>query len=227
MYATMTNSNTKGTMQRYTLGVAGIAIAAMLVSTMANAADLPVEPDVFTPAVPYEDAGYDWSGAYLGAMLGYQWGNFDVQGLGDVEADGYVAGGYAGYNFQSGALVFGVEGDIAATDLKETSAGTTLESELTGSIRGRVGYAFDRILAYGTGGVAFADITASDGTVSDDNWHTGYVVGAGVEAAMTENILARVEYLYTDFGDETYNLTTTTDADLSSHTVRAGVGYKF
>lgn len=227
MHTPMKNSNEKRSMQRNTVALAAVALAAMLASNAVSAADLPVEPDVFTPDVPYEDASYDWSGVYLGAMLGYQWGDFDVQGLGDVEADGYVAGGYAGYNYQSGALVFGVEGDLAATDLKETSAGTTLESELTGSIRGRVGYAFDRILAYGTGGVAFADVTASDGTVSDDNWHTGYVIGAGIESAMTENILARVEYLYTDFGDETYNLTTATDADLSSHTVRAGVGYKF
>lgn len=227
MYAPMKKSRKEGKVQRQTANLVGAAIATLLASTFVNAADLPVEPDVFTPAVPYEDTTYNWSGAYLGAMLGYQWGDFDVQGLGDVEADGYVAGGYAGYNFQSGALVFGVEGDLAATDLSETSAGTTLESELTGSIRGRVGYAFDRILAYGTGGVAFADVTASDGTVSDDNWHTGYVVGAGIEAAMTENILARVEYLYTDFGDETYNLTTATNADLSSHTVRAGIGYKF
>lgn len=227
MYAPMKKSRKEGKVQRQTANLVGAAIATLLAPTFVNAADLPVEPDVFTPAAPYEDTTYNWSGAYLGAMLGYQWGDFDVQGLGDVEADGYVAGGYAGYNFQSGALVFGVEGDLAATDLSETSAGTTLESELTGSIRGRVGYAFDRILAYGTGGVAFADVTASDGTVSDDNWHTGYVVGAGIEAAMTENILARVEYLYTDFGDETYNLTTATNADLSSHTVRAGIGYKF
>ncbi|MEP0519044.1 MAG: outer membrane protein [Hyphomicrobiales bacterium] len=217
---------TTGSMQRRRIGFSGVAIAALLASNAARAADLPVEPDVFTPA-PYEATAYDWSGAYLGAMLGYQWGDFDVQGLGDVEADGYVAGGYVGYNFQSGNLVFGIEGDLAATDLKETSGGVTLESDLTGSIRGRVGYAFDRILAYGTGGVAFADVSASDGTVSDDNWHSGYVVGAGIEAAMSENVLARVEYLYTDFGDETYNLTTATDADLSSHTVRAGIGYKF
>lgn len=207
--------------------LAGTAIFAMIFSVSLQAADLPVESEVYTPVEPYQDTNYNWSGAYLGAMLGYQWGEFDVQGLGDVEADGYVAGGYAGYNFQSGALVFGVEGDLAATDLEQISAGNTLETELIGSIRGRVGYAFDRILAFGTGGVAFADVTASDGTVSDENWHTGYVVGAGIEAAMTENVLARVEYLYTDFGDETYNLTTATEADLSSHTVRAGIGYKF
>lgn len=226
MYAPMKKFRKTGTTQRQMIGFAGVAIATLLAATIANAADLPVEPDVYEPA-PYENTTYDWSGAYLGAMLGYQWGNFDVQGLGDVEADGYVAGGYAGYNFQSGALVFGIEGDLAATDLSETSGGVTLESDLTGSIRGRIGYAFDRILAYGTGGVAFADVSASDGTVSDDNWHSGYVVGAGIEAAMTENVLARVEYLYTDFGDETYNLTTAADADLSSHTVRAGIGYKF
>lgn len=227
MYAPMKKNQKEGRVQRRAASFASVVLASLLVSTVAQAADLPVEPDIYAPVEPYQDTTYDWSGAYLGAMLGYQWGNFDVQGLGDIDADGYVAGGYAGFNFQSGALVFGVEGDLAATDMEETILGTTVEADMMGSIRGRVGYAFDRILAYGTGGVAFADVTASDGAVSDDNWHTGYVVGAGIEAAMTENILARVEYLYSDFGEETYNLTAATDAELSSHTLRAGVGYKF
>lgn len=209
-----------------TTGAAAIAVLALTIT--ASAADLPVEPEieVYEP-LPVQSTSYDWSGVYLGAMLGYTWAEYSVEGLGDIDDNGYVAGAYTGYNFQSGSLVFGIEGDFAAAGLDETSGGTTLETDMIGSVRGRVGYAFDRILAYGTGGVAFANVTADDGTVSDDNWHSGYVLGAGVEAAMTDHILARVEYLYSDFGEETYDLTADTDADLTSHTIRAGLGYKF
>lgn len=215
--------------QRSILKTTGAAVVAVLALTMvAKAADLPVEPEieVYEP-LPVQPTSYDWSGVYLGAMLGYTWAEYSVEGLNDIDDNGYVAGAYTGFNFQSGSLVFGVEGDFASVGLDETSGGATLETDMIGSVRGRVGYAFDRVLAYGTGGVAFANVTADDGTVSDDNWHSGYTLGAGVEAAMTDHILARVEYLYSDFGEETYDLTTDTDADLTSHTIRAGLGYKF
>lgn len=215
--------------QRYVLKTTGAAAAAVLALTMtAWSADLPVEPEieVYEP-LPVQSSAYDWTGVYLGAMLGYTWAEYSPEALNDIDDNGYVAGGYTGFNFQSGSLVFGVEGDFAAVGLDESSGGTSFETDMIGSVRGRVGYAFDRILAYGTGGVAFANVTADDGTVSDDNWHSGYTVGAGVEAAMTDHILARVEYLYSDFGEETYELTADTDADLTSHTIRAGLGYKF
>jgi outer membrane immunogenic protein len=207
---------------------AAASVAFLALTMTARAADLPVEPqvEVYEP-VDVQPTAYDWSGAYLGAMLGYTWAEYNPEALSDIDDNGYVAGGYAGFNLQSGSLVFGLEGDFAAVDLDDTSGGTSLETDMVGSVRGRVGYAFDRVLAYGTGGVAFANVTADDGTVSDDNWHSGYVVGAGLEAAMTDHVLARVEYLYSDFGEETYNLTANTDADLTSHTIRAGLGYKF
>lgn len=209
-----------------TTGIATVAVLAL--SMTARAADLPVEPQVdMSEPVEVQPTAYDWSGAYLGAMLGYTWAEYDPEALSDVDDKGYVAGGYTGFNFQSGSLVFGLEGDFASVGLDDTSGGTSLETDMMGSVRGRVGYAFDRVLAYGTGGVAFANVTADDGTVSDDNWHSGYVVGAGLETAMTDHVLARVEYLYSDFGEETYNLTTDMDADLTSHTIRAGLGYKF
>lgn len=215
--------------QRHVLKTTSAAAIAVLALTMAaKSADLPVEPEieVYEP-LPVQPTSYDWTGVYLGAMLGYTWAEYNPDALNDLDDKGYVAGAYTGFNFQSGSLVFGVEGDFASIGLDDSSGGTSFETDMAGSVRGRVGYAFDRILAYGTGGVAFANITADDGTVSDENWHSGYTVGAGLETAMTENILARVEYLYSDFGEETYNLTTNTDADLTSHTVRAGLGYKF
>ncbi len=221
------NSNLSN--QRSVLKTTGAAAVAVLALTMvARAADLPVEPpiEVYEP-LPVQSTSYDWSGVYLGAMLGYTWAEYSVEGLNDVDDNGYVAGAYTGFNFQSGSLVFGVEGDFASVGLDESSGGTSVETDMIGSVRGRVGYAFDRVLAYGTGGVAFANVTADDGAVSDDNWHSGYTLGAGVEAAMTDHILARVEYLYSDFGEESYDLTTDTDVDLTSHTIRAGLGYKF
>lgn len=215
--------------QRFVLKTTGAAAIAVLALTMAaTAADLPTgsQIEVYEPLL-VRSTSYNWSGVYLGAMLGYTWAEYNHEALGDIDDDGYVVGGYTGFNIQSGSLVFGIEGDFASVDLDETSGGTRVETDMIGNVRGRVGYAFDRILAYGTGGVAFANVTVGDGAVSDDNWHSGYTVGAGLEAAMTDHVLARVEYLYSDFGEETYNLTADTDVDLTSHTIRAGLGYKF
>lgn len=206
-----------------TAGAAGVAVLALTLA--ANAAD-PVQPQPYEP-VPVQHSLYDWSGAYLGAMLGYTWGEYSPESMSDVDDNGYIAGGYAGLNFQSGSLVFGLEGDFAAAGLDESSGGMSIETDMIGNVRGRIGYAFDRVLAYGAGGVAFANVKADDGSVSDENWQSGFTVGAGVEAAMTDNLLARVEYLYSDFGEETYNLSTDTDIELKTHTVRAGLAYKF
>ena len=211
---------------KHSLRVAGTAGVAVLALTLAaNAAD-PVQQQVYEP-LPVQDTLYDWSGAYLGAMLGYTWGEYQPESMSSVDDNGYIAGGYAGLNFQSGSLVFGIEGDFAAAGLDKSYGLDSVETDMIGNVRGRIGYAFDRVLAYGAGGAAFANVKASDGLVSDENWQTGYTVGAGVEAAMTDNLLARVEYMYTDFGKETYALSSDTDIELKTHTVRAGLAYKF
>lgn len=169
-----------------------------------------------------------------------------------VEDSGFTAGGQAGYNFQlgsfgGGGLVAGVEADLAYTDLEAsvrlrnvTNIGALgapsavpvsrineyrAEVSALGSIRGRLGYAFDRALIYGTAGVAYGDVRRETiyygpnaDTVpffqgSDDGWKSGYVYGGGIEYALAEDsafnvfrsraVTLKAEYLHYDLGDDT------------------------
>jgi len=99
---------------------------------------------------------------------------------------------------------------------------------LYGSLRGRVGYAFDPFLIYGTGGLALANAELSDATSADSNTHVGWTVGAGAEALLTDKIFSRLEYRYSDFGSKDYTLDTgTVSSGFSEHSVTAGIGVKF
>jgi outer membrane immunogenic protein len=202
----------------------GASAAALFLATAgtAMAADLPA-------VAPYQavaPAGYyDWTGFYVGAQAGYV---FADSTAGDF--DGFAGGVHAGYNHQINNWVFGIEADVEYSGADASAAGTTIEAEWLGSVRGRIGYAFDRVLVYGTGGVAFGGFDVSTVAVgSDSATHVGWTVGAGVEVAVTQNVTARAEYRYTDLGDKNYTLggaTVNLDAD-EIHAVRVGVSYKF
>ena len=85
-----------------------------------------------------------------------------------------------------------------------------------------------RFMVYGTGGLAVANAEASNATSSDSQTAVGWTAGAGVEAAVTDNVFARVEYRYTDLGSDSYSLDSgDTDAELKSHGVMVGLGFKF
>jgi outer membrane immunogenic protein len=150
------------------------------------------------------------------------------------DGDSFLGGGQIGYNAQIGSVVFGIEADISGTDidgqfrssagpfavpgigLVTTSEGVASHLEWLGTVRGRIGWAFDRWLVYGTGGVAFGgleasgDITATNGvesltlTASDRRTHIGWAAGVGVEGLITPNLSAKIEYLYADLGRETH-----------------------
>lgn len=137
-----------------TLVVAGPVV---LVSAAAGAADL--QRAVPTPAPAYAPAPYyDWTGFYLGANGGWSGGdshfNFEGVGLGrdPFDTSGWQAGGTLGFNVQAGHMVFGLEGDLDWSNVNGSS--TCALSSLTcqtqnnwlGTARGRVGYAFDRVL---------------------------------------------------------------------------------
>ncbi len=90
----------------------------------------------------------NWSGLYFGANGGYGWAD------NDSSINGGFGGGQIGYNFQRGKIVFGAETDIRAPVLRGAASATL---DYFGTVRGRVGYAFDRTLVYGTGGLPMAD----------------------------------------------------------------------
>lgn len=175
---------------------------------------------------------YDWSGAYLGLQAGYGWADADATIFTAIptsisaDLDGAFVGALAGYNFQSGNFVYGIEGDVNKSWIKFDGDGGDAEIEWFGSLRGRLGYAWDRTLLFGTAGIAFAhgEATVDLVGVNDDVSFTGWTAGLGAEHAFTDNWLGRAEYRYYDFGTEDI---TRGEVDLTMHTVSVGIAYKF
>lgn len=207
----------------------------------AFAADLP--DIVFEEPVPLpEPARFDWSGFYFGGHAGVVAGSVDPALPGKAIYENAFAGGaHVGVSTMlTPMFVLGLEGDIDATTFDQTRdyGGNSVNARIdwTGSARGRVGVAFGQfamingIQAYATGGVAFARIRAQTPGFTDAANHTGYTVGGGVEAAITQNISARVEYLYTEYSNELYALgpnVGTVEMDARSNVVRGGISYYF
>ena len=122
-----------------------------------------------------------------------------------VDTDGFLAGGFVGYNYQVGNIVAGAEGDIGYNWADGTNAGLTSESGVEGSLRARLGYVISpQILLYATAGGAAKDLEVSDATGSDSNTMLGWTAGAGADIMITEQVFGRVEYRYTDFGSDTF-----------------------
>lgn len=195
------------------------------------AADLPRTETYFESpvavATPVKEQKI-WEGAYIGALIGYGWAQFDTSKGVNPDPNGIQGGIYGGYNFQIDQYVFGIESDFVLTDFDETSHGLKAESDWTSTLRVRAGVALpNEILVYATGGLALTDAELSHGAVSQDEILYGYTIGAGVETYLTKNVTFRAEYLYTDFEDETFNLSSGTSAEFDNHTLRVGVGYKF
>src|SRR5690606_20911356 len=121
----------------------------------------------------------NWSGIYLGVLLGYSFGDADFQGGPSVDIDGFDGGVYAGYNFQFDNFVLGLEGDALLSGVEGSGGGYNLEQNWSGSLRARAGYSLESFLLYGTGGLAVAGFEASSAG-SDENTHLGWTIGAGV-----------------------------------------------
>ena len=224
----------------------GFALAAGLTCAgSAFAADLPVRE----PAPAYAPPVFTWTGFYVGVNAGGAFAEsrvrrtpsslwltsglpadiansnaFSTIGRRSLHPSGFTGGLTVGYNFQSGSIVFGIEGDINYMGLRSSSvvgpfavAGgnpqTYLQSIRTSylaTLRPRIGVAFDRALFYVTGGLAVADSRFSGGTVfnaglpsylgSTSKTQVGWTVGGGVEYAFTNNWTTKLEYLYADLG---------------------------
>jgi outer membrane immunogenic protein len=188
-------------------------------------------------APPETIVGYSWTGAYVGVQGGYAWADTDVSvplvPFADTfDVDGGFVGALAGFNYQMGSFVGGIEADVNKAWIDETlnvdGFGVDAELDWFASIRGRAGFAFDRTMIFGTAGVAFAgaDINSIFGGENID--FTGWTAGGGVEHAVTDNITIRGEYRYYDFGSE--DITSQplpASADLTMHTVSFGAAYKF
>jgi outer membrane immunogenic protein len=254
------------------LGIGVLALAGMTIS--AGAADLPRAP-VAAPPVPLP---YSWTGCYLGGNVGGKWGSIDGSARHDTvgrfpgtvfpfnsdSETGVVIGGQIGCAWQTGSFVWGIEGDINATDLSRDfvvplGGGPlglflpgdrfSLSNDWQASIRGRLGWAFDRFQIYATGGVAWANFTLDAELVgipviSSSKTLTGWTVGGGFEYAFTPNYgllhgwSLGVEYRYSQFNGDDNDLGNRlvalgtvvpfrANADLQTHEVTARVNYRF
>ncbi|MGO9893855.1 MAG: outer membrane protein [Bryobacteraceae bacterium] len=202
----------------------------------AIAADLPLK----APEAP----AYQWGGCYLGVNLGggSSGTNFGstvgsgtylavgdaatvgASGSGGANADGILAGGQVGCNFQSGTLVYGLEGDFdyfrsnpkfannttTLADGNTFAVSQSLTTNFLATVRPRIGIAADRNLAYITGGAAFTSISYTEGyvdanappgagTAAASRSLVGWTAGAGWEYAFADRWTVRAEYLYASF----------------------------
>jgi outer membrane immunogenic protein len=217
--------------------IAGLGLVAA-VAAPASAADLPRQ------AVPYKAPAYlspafNWTGAYLGIHGGYGWGSSRA-----IDMRGGFVGGQIGYNWQGASpWVFGVEVDSAWADMGRgetvsTTAGVlsvSSDANYVGSLRARLGYAFDRSMLYMTGGLGWMHnevrVAGTRGGytvgLTDSHTHVGGVIGAGLEHAFAPNWTGKVEYLYAAYNSKNYfsSVAGGVGLDAGSHTVKVGVNY--
>jgi outer membrane immunogenic protein len=206
------------------------------VSTAALAADLPSRqaPPVFVPPPIFT-----WTGVYVGGQIGYEWGREPLTSF-SSQPSGVVGGAHIGYNYQIAQFVYGLEGDVNGSSYTGTARnllGTTFATTkipVDGSLRGRVGIAWDRLLFYATGGATFAQIKDSfltaGGFGSVSNGRVGWTVGGGVDYAITNNWSVRAEYRYTDYGrfsDAAAGLAFPVSHHSTDNRVQVGFSYKF
>lgn len=216
-------------------------------SVPAFAADLPAPYPVKAAVVAVPE--FSWTGFYIGANLGGAWSdgdgnaNVDPFGYGPISgsASSFIYGAQIGYNYQVGSWVFGLE-----TDLQGATSGGSMEGiagstpyafdadvDYFGTIRARVGYTWDRLMLYGTGGAVYGKNSSSGviGGVAFDNSETywTWTLGAGLEYAFADNWSIKGEYLYigTPSDVATAYGTTAIDGDINTNIVRVGVNYRF
>lgn len=229
---------------RAPLGASILAAAsATLLASSALAADLGGPrrgPRFEPPPPPLERPRLDierWTGFYIGGTLGYGFGTTTVDdplfGFG-YDKDGGVGTVFAGFNKQFGMGVIGLEADIGTGYLSGSGGplGNQVTSELNaiGSLRGRIGFLTGpSLLLYATAGVAWADFDVQlNGGAQRSETYFGYQVGAGAELMFTPQWTLRLEYIYTDLGNERTDFPLAAQTiDHEFHTLRAGLSLKF
>lgn len=244
-----------------TLGLAGTLALTVALAVPAAAADLPrrvAAPQAFTPVAVFTWTGF-YAGVTAGAGFGGGGGSFTDATYGTVTPGSrdaaFLGGGQIGYNYQftpGSGLVIGAEADIQGTTFGHAPSGLVGTTTFTdvgpsldwfGTVRGRIGYAFDRFLVYGTGGFAYgggsrpATASVYTGTLPG-TFRTGWTAGGGIDYAITERLSARIEALYVGLdrnggsGGLVYDAGTNAYVGLGKPkaefgVVRAGLNYRF
>jgi outer membrane immunogenic protein len=213
-------------MKRIILATCGLA--ALAAAAPAFAADLPARMPAKAPVMM--ESGYNWTGFYIGAHVGYGWASKDWdqtnssfglpldRSVTPSEPQGFLGGGQIGINWQTGQFVFGIEGDASWTDANDCGArfasaanalfGGCSQVNWYATATGRLGVATGPALFYVKGGAAFAgeehSITFRNVVTTNvaDDTRFGWTVGAGIEYGFAPNWSAKIEYNYMDFGNK-------------------------
>jgi outer membrane immunogenic protein len=219
------------------------SVGLMILAGSASAADLGPRYRPVVPKAPVMAPYYNWTGFYLGINGGGAWGSSEWSGIpGSFDTSGGLIGGTIGYNWQTGPVVFGLEGDADWASIDGSTTGGNCaglacktESNFLATVSGRLGYAFDRVMPYVTGGLAIGNIKATyPGFPEVDDTNTGWTAGGGIEFAFAGNWTAKVEYLHVDLGDISCGPGTScafpgvgNTVDLTEEVVRGGINYRF
>lgn len=225
-----------------------LCACALLVPASALAADLGTRKPSPLPAI----TAFSWTGAYVGVDAGYSIGRSRLNlpaiatAVSNPAPSGFSVGAHAGYRYQlQNNVVLGAEvrafGNFGTENAKQLGGfvnfGRT-ETRWGGDARASLGYAMGRFLPYLAGGLAISDMRrcvtiTGDGAcqagTSVSFTRVGWTIGGGVAYAFTNNLIARVDYAYSDFGAKTNleGFVGGVRVKLQTHAVRAGLSYKF
>ena len=221
-------------MHRLTLASAGFLTA---LAVPAFAADPMTD-------LPMTAPGFDWTGYYAGLQAGYGWGQSDITVTEGApfsitpDIDGGFVGGHVAGLWQFNQAVIGGEAELNYSSIGGTALsglGSTFGTEIKwfGSVNAKAGFAMDRLLVYGIGGVAFAGIETSQvagASFAGTRTNVGWTVGAGVDYALTDKFIVGAQYRYYDFGSEHYDVAepfNDRNQNVKLNTVGVNLSYKF
>jgi len=216
-----------------------VVAAAIGFAGFAYAADVYVPPPE-APAYVAPEA-FNWTGLYLGGVIGYGWGTKDVfdpaepEDTGFYPVSGLLGGVEAGFNWQASHLVLGIEGDltwagISGNGLIDNDDPIATRINFLATLTGRLGLAWDQALLYLEGGAAWAHEVHTFDTESVNQSATGWLLGIGAEYALDRHWSAKLEYNYINFGRFNVNFPVEDEDvtfDQKLHTIKLGVNYRF
>jgi outer membrane immunogenic protein len=164
-----------------------------------------------------------WQGVYVGGTVGGAMGK-----VSRANTSGLTGNVHVGVNGQFDRVVVGVEADAGVSSNRHSSFNSKIQQGVNGTMRVRAGVTFDRVLVYGTGGIAVSNFSVSGNSQSRELSRGGTVIGAGAEVMLTDNIAARGEYLRYDFSKTNLlNAGGTANATPNSNVLRGGLSYRF
>lgn len=212
-------------------------------------------------ADPVVEAVYDWTGPYIGLQGGYGWGDTQPtyefpEESGDVDYEGIVGGIEAGYNWQTGNIVFGLEADGSISGIDGSvvepigpnrpcntpSLGCSADVDWFATARVRLGFALDNFLPFVSGGLAIGGVKGEFDSLpfvplacycNVDDTPIGWTIGGGLEWAATESWTLKAEYLYVNLGkpsidgDNTLGTPGVGTDDYDFSVVRLGLNFSF